>query len=509
MKKVLFVAPHADDETLGCGGTILKLAAQGYEVHWMLVTGMSAGEEFSQFQVDARDQEIKLVAVDGQHRVTALKAILNDDKHDPLVENMKIPVLIVGFSKSNTDTTINHNPLLLDEVRKTFVYINNKSQKINESRAILLDNEDINSIAVQEVIQVAHDNDKESQETFSGLPLAVFDWRGEERNGLSISGPASLYSVRDLKDWFYHYLLGDKNNRNVISSQIIPRLDLDHVETRIHPDQIVGLNHENSQIARNQFSNYLLPSIIYVLENIEPIKKYIADIREVQKKTNEETTAYGRFAYKWICFGKSQTPSQIDIKEVEAAYEKLCRDLINLKDSVPSLLLKDIGIRAIWSSYSMLYDLKTKLSERPDWMEFSKWYVDLVNQVINDGWFIGLEETPSLKADQKRKLTHIVYTSDAIVNYRPERAPKAFGAFLMMLILQKNNDMELKNVGWDEVKDDLASTVKAGYTKETRNEMITEGYVGNVLDQKLEREKRVEEKILKWEKNMSSFFEVI
>ena len=142
-------------------------------------------------------------------------------------------------------------------------------------------------------------------------------------------------------------------------------------------------------------------------------------------------------------------------------------------------------------------------------MEFSKWYVDLVNQVINDGWFIGLEETPSLKADQKRKLTHIVYTSDAIVNYRPERAPKAFGAFLMMLILQKNNDMELKNVGWDEVKDDLASTVKAGYTKETRNEMITEGYVGNVLDQKLEREKRVEEKILKWEKNMSSFFEVI
>lgn len=62
MKKVLFVAPHADDETLGCGGTILKLAAQGYEVHWMLVTGMSAGEEFSQFQVDARDQEIKLVA---------------------------------------------------------------------------------------------------------------------------------------------------------------------------------------------------------------------------------------------------------------------------------------------------------------------------------------------------------------------------------------------------------------------------------------------------------------
>ena len=36
MTKALFVAPHADDETLGCGGTILKLADQGLEVYWLL-----------------------------------------------------------------------------------------------------------------------------------------------------------------------------------------------------------------------------------------------------------------------------------------------------------------------------------------------------------------------------------------------------------------------------------------------------------------------------------------
>lgn len=39
MKKVLFVAVHADDETLGCGGTILKHKAQGDEIHWLLMTG--------------------------------------------------------------------------------------------------------------------------------------------------------------------------------------------------------------------------------------------------------------------------------------------------------------------------------------------------------------------------------------------------------------------------------------------------------------------------------------
>lgn len=29
MRKLLFIAPHADDETLGCGGTMLKYQSQG------------------------------------------------------------------------------------------------------------------------------------------------------------------------------------------------------------------------------------------------------------------------------------------------------------------------------------------------------------------------------------------------------------------------------------------------------------------------------------------------
>lgn len=36
--KVLVIAPHPDDETLGCGGTILKHKANGDNVHWLIVT---------------------------------------------------------------------------------------------------------------------------------------------------------------------------------------------------------------------------------------------------------------------------------------------------------------------------------------------------------------------------------------------------------------------------------------------------------------------------------------
>jgi LmbE family N-acetylglucosaminyl deacetylase len=38
-RRVLFVAPHADDETIGCGGTIARHVAEGDDVHVAVVTG--------------------------------------------------------------------------------------------------------------------------------------------------------------------------------------------------------------------------------------------------------------------------------------------------------------------------------------------------------------------------------------------------------------------------------------------------------------------------------------
>lgn len=39
IKRILVVAPHPDDETLGAGGTIAKLSDQGHEVHVLMVSG--------------------------------------------------------------------------------------------------------------------------------------------------------------------------------------------------------------------------------------------------------------------------------------------------------------------------------------------------------------------------------------------------------------------------------------------------------------------------------------
>ena len=38
MKKILVISPHPDDETLGCGGTLLKHRSKGDQINCLLIT---------------------------------------------------------------------------------------------------------------------------------------------------------------------------------------------------------------------------------------------------------------------------------------------------------------------------------------------------------------------------------------------------------------------------------------------------------------------------------------
>ncbi len=61
MNKILVVAPHADDEILGCGGTIAKHIRNGDDVYIVIMTNASKGapELFSQEDVDIIRNEAK------------------------------------------------------------------------------------------------------------------------------------------------------------------------------------------------------------------------------------------------------------------------------------------------------------------------------------------------------------------------------------------------------------------------------------------------------------------
>ena len=62
MHKVLVIAVHPDDETLGCGGAILRHRERGDEVYWLIVTNISAKDGYDKSRVRDRQKEIDLVS---------------------------------------------------------------------------------------------------------------------------------------------------------------------------------------------------------------------------------------------------------------------------------------------------------------------------------------------------------------------------------------------------------------------------------------------------------------
>ena len=54
--RILVVAAHPDDETLGCGGTLLKHKANGDKIHWLICTTLNKSHNYYQ----NREKEINM-----------------------------------------------------------------------------------------------------------------------------------------------------------------------------------------------------------------------------------------------------------------------------------------------------------------------------------------------------------------------------------------------------------------------------------------------------------------
>lgn len=462
----------------------------------------AAGHQYS--YVKWNDEKVKVVAVDGQHRLTAFKSWANDPEGLGELESMSIPVVILGFSKFEQGP---ETPELLDVVRNTFVYINSKAQKINESRRILLDDESVNCVCTQEMVQYAHSNDQKDFETLERerMPLMMIDWRGEEKDGKPQPIPSSIFSVRDIKDWLHEFILGDPETGKEISKYIIPRLFLDE-EVPAFNVQNFPLNHIDSKIVRDNFKEYLLPSIMYVLQNITPYSNYIFKLRELQKRSIEDAGPAARHAFKWVCFGKSNTAT-INRAAVEAEYSHLCSSFSSIKeDNIPRLLSRDIGIRAIWSSYSILKEeMDDYNGSTQSWQEFSKWYVELVNRVVDDSWF---EDFHDNLPENIQFLTHVAFNpAGQIINYKPSAVDKGLGILVSMLVLKKNEDKELSTSIWSNLKDSISPTIRRGFRSKNMAELNTE-FNGSVPEFRAELERRTQRDLDTWISNFEQFLNI-
>jgi LmbE family N-acetylglucosaminyl deacetylase len=60
--KVLCISVHPDDETLGCGGTLLKHKSKGDQLYWLIFTDVKINQNYNEIFAEKRENEILEVA---------------------------------------------------------------------------------------------------------------------------------------------------------------------------------------------------------------------------------------------------------------------------------------------------------------------------------------------------------------------------------------------------------------------------------------------------------------
>jgi len=115
MNKVLIVAVHPDDETLGCGGTLLKHKANGDEIHWLICTETNPKNDFFK----EREKEIEKVT-----NIYGFDSVTNLQLKTMQIDEYSMSDLITKISK------------VINDIKPSTIYLPFKSDVHSDHRKI-------------------------------------------------------------------------------------------------------------------------------------------------------------------------------------------------------------------------------------------------------------------------------------------------------------------------------------------------------------------------------------
>ena len=438
-----------------------------YRLRWI--------DDHPEFAVlDLSEAQSRLVAIDGQHRLSALKRILRDTG-TPTYEDLmtwRIPIVVVSFrsTKDGQDS-----PSVLEVVRSIFVSINKEAKEINRAREILLSDESINSVFTQELLEKSHRNDLEPPEERDSnlLPLLCYDWRGEESGGDRVHAPAAIKSIEEIYSWFDQYILGED-----FSTDQKAALGVDPT----HPLQGVFYKHKLSHAASNEvreLSGEILKALSYVLQNFTPYKSYVSALRELEMKYVRDPGAsdLAHHAFYQLRFGTNHADDAEKMQVLELV-EQIRDDVDRAKRQyLPELISREIGMRGIMCSFGSFREFLQDMN----WESYAEWFTSSLNDAYANGW-MDIEDVGGYRSRvgsrrRNKYLRHVAENHEGtITNYRFDDLYGALGVYVELLVGEYGQPLPgVSDEAWIEQRsilvDTLRNTVFRGYKKEVRPDL--------------------------------------
>ncbi len=201
--------------------------------------------EFQTGQMRWNVKQLFGVAIDGQHRLAAIKLLIKASSEVAAFRNTRLPVILLLFDE-RLGFSAPHDTSQVSLLRALFIDLNKHARTVSRARQILLDDRDPHAVCVRRLVGnqlTAHLDELSSLPP--RLPLSLVDWHSEQAK--FDSGPY-LSTVLGL-DWIVSKVLDtrpirDFTDYSAVRTQIERlerRLDIDLADSRLRVDDLANV----------------------------------------------------------------------------------------------------------------------------------------------------------------------------------------------------------------------------------------------------------------------------
>ena len=259
-------------------------------------------------------ESVKLVIIDGQHRLKSLEKYYGEQ--DLQFEKLSIPICILDLR--------DYDDSVIRALRDVFIALNDRAKAIDPGRLILLNDYDISSVLVQEILNYIDEHDDKTNELKQMIDLSCDKNKHSDEH---LTGVTTLYYI--LYDTFFDRKVFDlsdiKSHTINKAKKFIKTIDSTlKISNRFQPSQTTNLKKYNLSIEDNlsdqlskenreedseddndsnvfhlklkqghfdlikeTFKNNLIQPILKIFTEIIPYKKYVTTFESLSEKDKE------------------------------------------------------------------------------------------------------------------------------------------------------------------------------------------------------------------------------
>jgi len=259
-------------------------------------------------------REVFSVAIDGQHRLAAIKKIVESSGASQGIDESQVPVILLVFDPRVGYDAPCADGDLVDVLRVLFTDLNKHAVPVSRSRQILLDDRDPHSLCVRALVgERLLDGKADLLAERPRLPLSLVDWHSDQAR--FDRGPY-LATILGL-DWMVTRVLGTKPIRDYMDYKQVRRqikafckalaINLDEAEQRLRAYEDVkqqpfrySESSDNDELSTivDAFATIWVPPLVKLLTEFSPYQELIEERAATSALSTEFVTWYYMYQRK-------------------------------------------------------------------------------------------------------------------------------------------------------------------------------------------------------------------